>query len=88
MRRQVQMVPEKLKMEHILNFKVNISYVIYAPMIYTAPCLMFLMRADPLREQVGGDWAPDPSSPSKYSKKNLDSYCFVTSLTFYLRKMM
>jgi hypothetical protein len=26
-------------------------------MIYTAPYVMFLMRADPLREQVGGGWA-------------------------------
>jgi hypothetical protein len=26
-------------------------------MIYTAPCVMFLMRADPLRGQVGGGWA-------------------------------
>ncbi len=26
----------------------------YAPMIYTAPCVMFLMRADTLRGQVGG----------------------------------
>jgi hypothetical protein len=30
---------------------------IYAPMIYTAPYVMFLMRADPLRGQVGGGWA-------------------------------
>jgi hypothetical protein len=30
---------------------------IYAPMIYTAPCKMFWMRAYPLRGQVGGDWA-------------------------------
>ncbi len=30
---------------------------IYAPMIYAAPCLMFLMRADTLRGQVGGGWA-------------------------------
>jgi hypothetical protein len=29
---------------------------IYASMIYTAPCVMFLMRAVPLRGQVGGDW--------------------------------
>jgi hypothetical protein len=29
---------------------------IYAPMIYTAPYVMFLMRADPLRGQVGGGW--------------------------------
>jgi hypothetical protein len=30
---------------------------IYAPMIYTAPCIMFWMRAYPLRGQVGGGWA-------------------------------
>jgi len=30
---------------------------LYAPMIYTAPCVMFLMRADTLRGQVGGGWA-------------------------------
>ncbi len=30
---------------------------IYAPMVYTAPYIMFLMRADPLRGQVGGGWA-------------------------------
>jgi hypothetical protein len=26
-------------------------------MIYTAPYVMFLMRVDPLRGQVGGGWA-------------------------------
>jgi hypothetical protein len=31
---------------------------IYAPMIYTAPCIMFWMRAlCPLQGQVGGGWA-------------------------------
>ncbi len=30
---------------------------IYAPMIYTAPCIMFWMRAYPLWGQVGGGWA-------------------------------
>jgi hypothetical protein len=30
---------------------------IYAPMIYTAPYVMCLMCADPLRGQVGGGWA-------------------------------
>jgi hypothetical protein len=30
---------------------------IYAPMIYTAPCIMFWMRADPLRGQVEGGGA-------------------------------
>ncbi len=29
----------------------------YAPMLYTALCVMFLMRADPLRRQVRGGWA-------------------------------
>ncbi len=35
----------------------RIVIAIYAPMIYMAPCVMFLMRADPLRGQVGGGWA-------------------------------
>ncbi len=30
---------------------------IYARMIYTALCVMFLMRADPLQGQVGGGCA-------------------------------
>jgi hypothetical protein len=30
---------------------------INAPMIYTAPCIMFWMRAYPLRGQVGGGCA-------------------------------
>ncbi len=29
----------------------------YAPMIYTALCIMFWMRAYPLQAQVGGGWA-------------------------------
>jgi hypothetical protein len=30
--------------------------MIYALMIYTAPCVMFLMRADTLCGQVGVGW--------------------------------
>jgi hypothetical protein len=30
---------------------------IYGPMIYMAPYVKVLMRADPLRGQVGGGWA-------------------------------
>ncbi len=30
---------------------------IYAPMIYTAQCIMFWMRAYPLQGEVGGGWA-------------------------------
>jgi hypothetical protein len=26
-------------------------------MIYTAPCIMFMIRSDPLLEQMGGGWA-------------------------------
>ncbi len=33
------------------------NYSIYAPMIYTALCIMFWMRAYSLRRQVGGGWA-------------------------------
>ncbi len=34
----------------------------YAPMIYTALCIMFWMRAYPLHGQVGGGWAQEISS--------------------------
>jgi len=30
---------------------------IYAPMIYTAICIMFLMRTYPVQEQLEGGWA-------------------------------
>ena len=33
------------------------AITIYAPMIYTAPCIMFWMRAYQLRGKVGGGWA-------------------------------
>ncbi len=44
--------------------KIRIPTVltIYAPMVYTAPCRMFLMRADTVRGQVGGGWALEISS--------------------------
>ncbi len=35
----------------------NLEIAIYAPMIYIAPCVMLLMRADTLQGQVGGCWA-------------------------------
>jgi hypothetical protein len=35
---------------------------IYASMIYTAPFVMFLLRADTLRGQVGGGWALEMES--------------------------
>jgi hypothetical protein len=36
-----------------------VLFAIYAPMIFTAPCIMFWMCAYPLRGQVGGGWALD-----------------------------
>ncbi len=39
--------------------KITVTFAliaIYAQMIYTAPCIMFWLRANPLRGQVGG-WA-------------------------------
>jgi hypothetical protein len=40
------------------NFKKSNSNIItiYLPMINTAPCIMFWMRAYPLLGQVGGGW--------------------------------
>jgi hypothetical protein len=34
----------------------------YAPVIYTAPCILFWMRAYPLRGEMGGGWALEFSS--------------------------
>ncbi len=44
---------EKLQDKHIQYWS---KLAIYAPMIYTVPCVRFLMRADTLRGQVGGVW--------------------------------
>jgi hypothetical protein len=46
---------------------------IYATMIYTAPYIMFWMRAYPLRGQVGGSWALEFESflgPVKWHQTN------------------
>ncbi len=45
------------KLLALLNNWKFIVLTIYAPRIYTAPCIMFWMRAYPLRGQVGGGWA-------------------------------
>jgi hypothetical protein len=37
--------------------KRALSLTIYAPVIYTAPCIMFWMGAYTLRGEVGGGWA-------------------------------
>ncbi len=38
------------------TLSVQSLLTIYAPMIYTAPCIMFWMRAYPLRGEVVGGW--------------------------------
>ncbi len=39
------------------NQRTRVTIAIYAPMIYTAPCVMLLMQPAYLRGQVGGGWA-------------------------------
>jgi hypothetical protein len=41
-----------------LPLRALVHKTTYAPMIYTALCIMFWMRAYPLLGQVGGGWAP------------------------------
>jgi hypothetical protein len=45
---------------------------------------MFLGLPDPDRLVRGTDLDPDPSIIKQKSKKNLDSYCFVTSLILFV----
>jgi hypothetical protein len=52
-----QIVVQNLTVQHEYFFEFHVKIAIYAPMIHTAPSVMFLMRADPLRGQVGGGWA-------------------------------
>jgi hypothetical protein len=46
----------RLKKDCGMRTVVN-RITIYAPMSYTAPCIMFWMRGYPLLGQVGGGWA-------------------------------
>ncbi len=48
-----------VQLDKIFRLPVTLikKITIYAPMIYKAPRVMFLMRADTLRGQVGGGWA-------------------------------
>jgi hypothetical protein len=71
------------------DFKITI----YAPMIYTAPCIMVWMRAYPLRGQVGGGWALEFVSnlgPVKWPfvLKDLQMYTDKKEMTFssYIKK--
>ncbi len=44
------------------SWSTNLVLTIYAPMIYIAPCIMYWMRAYPLRGEVGGGWTLEFSS--------------------------
>ncbi len=52
-----QIVVQSLIVQHEYLCEFHEKIAIYAPMIHTAPSVMFLMRADPLPGQVGGGWA-------------------------------
>ncbi len=66
-------------MRNIVNNFYNVAtehrekkITIYAPMIYTALCVMFLMQADTLRGQVGGGWVLEMESflgPVKWHRR-------------------
>ena len=56
------MIRQGLSMEFKRNPWVFVTMkvyriTIYAPLIYTSPCIMFWMRAYPLHGEVGGGWA-------------------------------
>ncbi len=56
---------------------INLIIAIYAPMIYTAPCIMFWMLAYPLRGEVGGGWAlefPSFLGPVKWERVPFGDY--------------
>ncbi len=50
-------ISHKLVDEYGYTVRQKLQITIYAPMIYTAPCVMFLMRADTLCGEVGGELA-------------------------------
>ncbi len=59
---RIHNAPSRLRIYNASSWKSVASdpplsrVTIYAPMIYTAPCVMFLMRAHTLCGEVGGSW--------------------------------
>jgi hypothetical protein len=83
------LIDSSVSLKSTYDFKITI----YAPMIYTAPCIMFWMRAYPSRGHVGGDWALEFESylgPVKWPfvLKDLQMYTDKKEMTFssYIRK--
>jgi hypothetical protein len=54
------------QMDGILSTDANNFFAIYGPMIYTAPNVIFLMRADPLRGQEVSLYLPE-QRPLRYT---------------------
>jgi hypothetical protein len=82
----LQLVAHSLRVGQIL-FAVNVA--IYAPMIYTASYIMFLMQKDPFRGQVGGGWALEIETflgPVKWhrAQKSRVSQCVHISFTYFM----
>ncbi len=64
-------------------FLEQFKLTIYAPMIYKAPCVMFLMRADTLHGQVGRGWALETESflgPVKWHRADGECHLGPTKL--------
>jgi hypothetical protein len=51
---RVEMDILPFKIAYSVEYRRETILTIYAPMIYTAPCVRFLMRGDTLRGEVGG----------------------------------
>ncbi len=50
-----------------MALKAQVHKTTYGPLIDTAPCVMFWMRADSLRGQMGGGWALEMALASSRS---------------------
>ncbi len=75
----------------------EVKLTIFAPMIYTAPCIMFWMRAYPLRGEVGRGWALKFSSflgPVKWHRADpigdchFEAGCIPTSMAMEVTEII
>jgi hypothetical protein len=66
-----------------LSFLVHLKFKVF-PVFRIHRIHMFLGLPDPDPFVIGMDLDPDSSIIKQTSKKNLDSYCFVTSFGLYI----
>ncbi len=85
--------PEHKRSHFALSESVSIGYPFQPKVKLMVPMLRIrsesgsgLLNLDPLVRgmDMDPDATPDPSITSKIGKKNLDSYCFVTSFCLFI----